>query len=53
VSRRWRSVDRDLERGFDLALPDEFVQPGRPERGVGARLFRQSFGCSDFESGHE
>jgi hypothetical protein len=47
-----RGVDGYLKRGLDLALSDKFIQPGRPERGISAGLFRQSFGGRDFESGH-
>ena len=42
-------VDRDLERALHLRLPDELVQPRRPERRVGAGLFGQGVGGGDLE----
>ena len=40
-------IDGDLQRGLHLRLADEFVQPRRPERRIGAGLFGQGFGGGD------
>ena len=46
-----RRVDGDLERFFDLGLADEFIEPRRPECGVGEQLVLERFGRGDFGSG--
>ncbi len=47
-----RGVDRDLQRGLDLRLSDELVEPRRAQRRIGARLLGQRFGRRDLESLH-
>jgi hypothetical protein len=43
-------VDRNLQRGLELGLTHELIEPGGPKGGLSTAFFRQRGGRGDFDA---